>query len=44
MVMLPGQTFTIRENNINVATGIITEVLNNVAIVNENLSKVEIKH
>lgn len=27
MVMLQGQTFTIRENKVTVATGIVTEVL-----------------
>ncbi|XP_072377386.1 elongation factor Tu-like [Diabrotica undecimpunctata] len=32
MVMLPGQQFTIRENNITVATGIITETLPSIAI------------
>ncbi|KAG5889050.1 hypothetical protein JTB14_000960 [Gonioctena quinquepunctata] len=32
MVMVPGQQFTIRENNITVATGIVTETLPNVNI------------
>lgn len=32
MVMTPGQQFTIRENNITVATGIITDTLQNIEI------------
>lgn len=32
MVMVSGQQFTVRENNITVATGIVTETLENVHI------------
>ncbi|KAJ8935024.1 hypothetical protein NQ314_013049 [Rhamnusium bicolor] len=32
MVMSPGQQFTIRENNVTVATGIVTETLPNIVI------------
>lgn len=32
MVMTAGQQFTVRENNITVATGIITETLENINI------------
>lgn len=38
MVMTPGQSFTIRENNITVATGIVTETLPSVTITT-NLGK-----
>lgn len=41
MVMMPGQTFTIRENKVTVATGIITETLPSVVIV-KNLGKLEV--
>lgn len=34
MVMVSGQQFTVRENNITVATGIVTETLENVNISN----------
>jgi len=43
MVMMPGQAFTIRENNINVATGIITSILNNVPIA-KDLAKIQLNH
>ena len=33
MAIIPGQPFTIRENNVNVATGIITERLNDATLV-----------
>lgn len=39
MIMSIGQTFTIRENNVTVATGIITECLKNVDTSN-GLSKI----
>ncbi|XP_069675608.1 elongation factor Tu [Periplaneta americana] len=42
MVMSPGQSFTIRENNRTVGTGIIVQRLNNITIVKSNLSKIEI--
>jgi elongation factor Tu len=42
MVMCNGQAFTIRENNITVATGIITNQLPSLEIVRCNLSKVEV--
>lgn len=32
MVMVSGQQFTVRENNITVATGIVTETLENIVI------------
>lgn len=32
MVMTPGQPFTVRENNITVATGIVTDTLPNVEV------------
>lgn len=41
MVMLPGQSFTIRENKITVATGIITETLPQIVIM-KNLGKLEL--
>ena len=44
MVMIEGQTFTIRENHRTVGTGIIVKVLNSLNIVKSNLSKLEIKH
>lgn len=40
MAVEPGQPFTIRENNFNVATGIITEKLKNATIVKGNLDKI----
>lgn len=40
MAIEPGQPFTIRENNYNVATGIITEKLKNATIVKANLDKI----
>ncbi|KAF4532013.1 hypothetical protein B566_EDAN014735 [Ephemera danica] len=42
MVMNEGQPFTIRENNVTVATGIVTKQLPSVYIVNCNLSKVDV--
>ena len=44
MVMTEGQSFTIRENNQTVATGIIVKILSNVNIVKSNLGKVVIKN
>lgn len=44
MVMIEGQTFTIRENHKTVGTGIIVKMLKSVNIVKSNLSKVDIKH
>lgn len=41
MVMVSGQQFTVRENNITVATGIVTETLENV-IVKKSLGKMEL--
>ena len=43
MVLTPGESFTIRENNINVATGMITSVLNNIEVPKTNLAKVQLK-
>lgn len=40
MIMDIGQPFTIRENGRTVATGIISEVLSNVHVSKNNLSKV----
>ncbi|KAG8232767.1 hypothetical protein J437_LFUL012906 [Ladona fulva] len=42
MVMLPGQSFTIRENNVTVGTGIISEVKSSVEVMKSNLSKVKL--
>ncbi|XP_047117595.1 elongation factor Tu, mitochondrial [Schistocerca piceifrons] len=42
MVMLVGDPFTIRENNVTVATGIITQSLGSVLVPKANLSKVEL--
>jgi elongation factor Tu len=44
MALSSGQPFTIRENNVTVATGIITGQLDNVEIINCNLSKVVLPH
>lgn len=41
MVMTEGQSFTIRENNITVATGIITETLPSVQVA-RSLGKLEL--
>lgn len=41
MVMVPGQQFTIRENNITVGTGIIAETLTDINITT-SLGKLEI--
>ncbi|XP_041972572.1 elongation factor Tu-like [Aricia agestis] len=43
MVMLKGQRFTIRENNVTVATGIITDALPSVNVPNGKLGKLELK-
>ena len=43
MVMTEGQPFTIRENNVTVATGIVTETLLNVDVPNGKLGRVVIK-
>ncbi|KAJ3649729.1 hypothetical protein Zmor_021454 [Zophobas morio] len=43
MVMTPGQCFTIRENKITVATGIITETLPEV-VITKNLGKLELSN
>ncbi|CAK1589558.1 unnamed protein product [Parnassius mnemosyne] len=44
MVMTQGQPFTIRENNVTVATGIITETLPSLDVPNGKLGKVVIKY
>lgn len=44
MVIEPGQTFTIRENNVCVATGIIIDIMGTVALPKDSLSRLEIKH
>lgn len=41
MVMTSGQPFTVRENNITVATGIITETLEPIHVA-KSLGKIEI--
>lgn len=43
MVMTEGQPFTIRENNVTVATGIVTETLINVDVPNGKLGRVTLK-
>ncbi|XP_038218225.1 elongation factor Tu-like [Zerene cesonia] len=43
MVMTTGQPFTIRENNVTVATGIVTETLQNVDVPNGKLGRVQLK-
>lgn len=40
MVMTEGQPFTIRENNVTVATGIVTETLQSINVPNGKLGKV----
>lgn len=45
MVMMKGQTFTIRENNVSVATGIITDILEPLKLPEiKGLKSVEVKH
>lgn len=41
MIMDIGQPFTIRENGKTVATGIISEILPNVDVTKNNLSKIK---
>lgn len=41
MVMTPGQSFTIRENNVTVATGMVTKLLPSVQIPARRLDKVD---
>jgi len=41
MIMDIGQPFTVRENGRTVATGIISEILPNVNVTRNNLSKVK---
>jgi len=43
MIMDIGQPFTIRENGRTVATGIISEILSNVNVSKNNLSKVKME-
>ncbi|CAK1547638.1 unnamed protein product [Leptosia nina] len=42
MVMTTGQPFTIRENNVTVATGIVTETLKTIDVPNGKLGRVEL--
>ncbi|CAG0883102.1 unnamed protein product [Darwinula stevensoni] len=42
MVLIPGQSFTVRENQLTVATGIITELLPSVEVPKLNLMKVPV--
>lgn len=42
MAVEPGQPFTIRENNVNVATGILTEQLKDVTLL-KGLDKIQAK-
>ncbi|XP_063221634.1 elongation factor Tu [Bacillus rossius redtenbacheri] len=44
MVMTSGQSFTIRENRMTVATGIVTAVLDSILVVRSNLAKVQLPH
>ena len=44
MVVEPGQSFTIRENNVCVATGIITDTMGTLPLPKDNLSYVKINH
>lgn len=41
MIMDIGQPFTIRENGRTVATGIVNEILSNIRISKNNLSKID---
>lgn len=41
MVITPGQAFTIRENNITVATGLVIKLLDSVEIPNKRLDKID---
>lgn len=41
MVMTPGQSFTIRENSVTVATGMVTKLLPSVEIPAKRLDKVD---
>ena len=43
MVMTVGQPFTVRENNVTVATGIITETLPSINVPKGKLGKVVLK-
>jgi len=43
MIMDIGQPFTVRENGRTVATGIISEILSNVKVSKNNLSKVKLE-
>lgn len=43
MVMTHGQPFTIRENNVTVATGIITDILTSIMVPKGKLGKVVLK-
>ncbi|XP_047519693.1 elongation factor Tu-like [Pieris napi] len=42
MVMVTGQPFTVRENNVTVATGIITQTLNSIDVPSGKLGKVQL--
>ncbi|RVE43722.1 hypothetical protein evm_011637 [Chilo suppressalis] len=44
MVMTQGQPFTIRENNVTVATGIVTETLSSIEVPKGKLGKVVMKY
>lgn len=44
MVMTEGQPFTIRENNVTVATGIVTETFSSIDVPNGKLGKMEFKY
>ncbi|XP_064106499.1 elongation factor Tu-like [Macrobrachium nipponense] len=41
MVLSIGEAFTIRENNITVATGVVTSLLNSVSVINKKLDKLK---
>lgn len=43
MLMTVGQSFSIKEQNITVATGIITEILGNVVLQTTQLGRNELK-
>lgn len=43
MVMTQGQPFTVRENNVTVATGIVTDTLSSIDVPKGKLGKVVMK-
>lgn len=41
MIVLPSQSFTVRENNVTVATGVVTKLLPAVDVPQKKLDKIE---